>query len=43
MFILMMSLCAEVIIKETDNLSSIIDLLERELSDLYYLQENKNH
>ncbi|MBG5892729.1 hypothetical protein [Providencia rettgeri] len=34
-------MCWEVIIKETDNLSSIIDLLERKLSDLYYLQENK--
>ncbi|ENG4186848.1 hypothetical protein ABT230_003662 [Providencia rettgeri] len=35
-------ICWEVIIKETNNLSSIIDLLEEKLANIYYLHENKN-
>ncbi|WP_272578977.1 MULTISPECIES: hypothetical protein [Providencia] len=34
-------MCWEVIFKETNSLSTIIDLLELKLANIYYLQENK--
>ncbi|MEQ4676551.1 hypothetical protein ABN063_18485 [Providencia vermicola] len=36
------SMCWEVIISETDNLSVIIDLLEDKLSNIHFLNENKD-
>ncbi|HFF8524582.1 TPA: hypothetical protein ACGEYH_003353 [Providencia rettgeri] len=35
------SMCWEVIVAETDNLSVIIDLLEDKLSDIYFINTNK--
>ncbi|MEY0435548.1 hypothetical protein [Providencia huaxiensis] len=37
-----MFMCWDVIIKETDSLSSIIDLLEEKITNIDYLHENKN-